>query len=414
MAATPLTYAYAARSTAVTDDGGTRLGLATTGPESFLAGTADRGDVLAGALLKIGEIAATRFFSFMTQSDFASLDPIITTGDGVARFECLSACCGVAARLDLLPGAMELDTERAGTTNVDVGPHLRHLLAQVRRQDPVRVAVGPGGLGVRTLDGEVFERTVDLPERWVRSLAELQVLASRMTPRLELAPREARTFLASLPRTTSPHEMFWLHPVPGGLRLGAGQRPDAVAVGGPERLRALEALLRHASALRLYAPEQTDGPAATWWELDLPHARFGLALSPHTARAFSGEGAMLEDLAADDPQAHLAAQGALGYDLAEGRFFARMLPFARDVLLTNPRLAKARRLVDQGHVRRDGDRLLVAGSGTMYVVELSGDDRPDRCTCRWFADHRGSRGPCAHVLAARIVVGSATEPEGTG
>lgn len=401
-----MTYSYAARSSTGTDADGSRLGLATTAPELFLAGTVERADVLAGALLRIGEIAATRFYSPVTAPRLAELaDPIITTGDGVVRFESLSTCCGVAAPLDLLRGGAELDVERAGTTNVDVGPHLRHLLAQVRRRDPMHVVVGPDGLGVRTLDGTVFERRVELPERWVRSLAELQVLTSRMTLRLELDHREARAFLAGLPRRTGPRETFWLHRVVGGTRLGAAGGPGAVAVGGPERLRVLEALVRHATALRVYAPEPTDGPAATWWELELPHARFGLGLSPHAARAFSGEGALLDDLAADVPQAHLAAQGALGYDVAEGRFFARTLPFATDVLRSNPRLARARRLLDRGAVRRDGDRLLVRGSGTQHVVELAAGGGVDRCTCTWFADHLESRGPCAHVLAARLHLG---------
>jgi hypothetical protein len=405
---TPMTYLYAARSSTEAHADGTRLGLATTAPELFLAGTVERADVLATALLRIGEIAGTRFFSPVTDPRPAELaDPIITSGDGVVRFESLSTCSGVAARLDLLPGATQLDVERAGTTNVDVGPHLRHLLAQVRRRDPMHVVVGPQGLGVRTLDGSVLERRVELPERWVRSLAELQVLASRMSLRLVLDQREARAFLADLPRRTAPRESFWLHRVVGGVRLGAAHRPGAVAVGGPERLRVLGGLVRHATALRVYAPEPTGGPAATWWELELPHARFGVGLSPYAARAFSGEGALLDDLAAGSPQAHLAAQGALGYDVAEGRFFARTLPFATDVLRSNPRLARARRLLDRGAVRRDGERLLVRGSATEHVVELAAGGGVDRCTCTWFADHRGSRGPCAHVLAARLHAGGA-------
>jgi predicted nucleic acid-binding Zn finger protein len=28
----------------------------------------------------------------------------------------------------------------------------------------------------------------------------------------------------------------------------------------------------------------------------------------------------------------------------------------------------------------------------------------DRCTCPWFSKHQGQRGPCKHVLAARIFV----------
>ena len=28
----------------------------------------------------------------------------------------------------------------------------------------------------------------------------------------------------------------------------------------------------------------------------------------------------------------------------------------------------------------------------------------DKCTCPWYGKHQGDRGPCKHVLAARIVV----------
>jgi len=31
------------------------------------------------------------------------------------------------------------------------------------------------------------------------------------------------------------------------------------------------------------------------------------------------------------------------------------------------------------------------------------------CTCPWWWDHRGSRGPCKHVLAARIAARARTE-----
>lgn len=45
----------------------------------------------------------------------------------------------------------------------------------------------------------------------------------------------------------------------------------------------------------------------------------------------------------------------------------------------------------------------VLSNATEYEVRLSQTPGAgDRCTCPWYAKHRGTRGPCAHVLAARI------------
>lgn len=403
-----MTYAYANRSELRTVGERTELGLATTEHATFLDGMVERADVLSAALLRVADIAATRYYVFATAAQKAAwADPIITTGDGVVRFESLSLCCGVAARLDVLSGGLELSTEQAGTTNVDLGPEMRHLLAGVLRRDPMRLVVGENGLAVHTLDGQAHERTVDLSQRWIRSLAELQVITSQMTLRLELDARQLRGFLQTLPAHTAPRGSFWAQPVRDGLRLGTSATPGAVAIGGPERLRALAPLLRHCTAVRVYASDGGGDAASSWWELVLPHARLGLGLSPETARGFSGEGALLEDLLEESPQAELAAQGQLGYDVAEGRFFARQLPFGLDVLKANPRLDKARRLVADGKVRTDGDLILVAGTQGEHVVRLGVDGGRDRCTCRWYAAHQAGRGPCSHVLAARVLAGAA-------
>jgi hypothetical protein len=399
MGAMEVRYAYAARSAVRSSGGRTEVGLATTEPETFLDGCMERGDVVAAALLAVGTVAATRFYAFLTAAQRAELiDPIITTGNGTVRFESLSACCGVAARLDLLPDGIDADTTHPGTTNVDLGPRMRQLLAGVLRHDPLHLRVGEFGLEARTLTGEAHERKVDLPDRWIRSLAELQVLASRMTPRVELDAAQARSFVRSLPVKTSYHGTLWAQPAVGGLRLGTTKTAGAVALGGPERLRPLAGVLRHATRLRVYAAD-ADGPAPSWWELDLPHARLGLGLSPETSRGFSGEGALLTELAADGPDAYLAASGMLGFDLAQGGYFPRVLPFGLDVLRAHPRLEKARTLVADGGVRTEGDHLVVRGTRFDHVVRLG---PPATCTCAWYAEHRGSRGPCAHVLAARV------------
>ncbi|NTW39753.1 MAG: SWIM zinc finger family protein [Cellulomonadaceae bacterium] len=394
-------YRYEAASSMTLQSDHTELGLASTDAGTFLDAFVERADAVAAGLLRVGEVAATRFYVHpaLTRAKLALADPIITVGDGVVRFESLSACCGVAARLDLPEASLATTTWVGGTTNVDLGPAMRRLLAGLRRRHPLRVVVGSSGLELQTLAGRAQERVVDLPTRWVRSLAELQALASRMTLHAELDADQARAFVRSLPARTG-DGVFWSQPLAGGgLRLGASPGRGAFAVGAPERLRVLEPVLRHATGLRAFGTQSSAG-AASWWEVTLPGARLGLGLSPALSRGFSGEGALLDALARTDAQTDLARRGLVGYDLSEERFFPRVMPYGRDVLAAAPRVDKARLLVDAGNISCDGERVLVPGSRGNHAVGL--DPAGDTCTCTWYATHRGDRGPCAHVLAARI------------
>jgi hypothetical protein len=49
-----------------------------------------------------------------------------------------------------------------------------------------------------TLDVQVVERKVPLPERWLKGFAEVQVVAACMEPVAELSGIEARRFVRSL------------------------------------------------------------------------------------------------------------------------------------------------------------------------------------------------------------------------
>ena len=104
--------------------------------------------------------------------------------------------------------------------------------------------------------------------------------------------------------------------------------------------------------------------------------------------------------------ARLGTMGLVGYDLSAGAYFHRELPFDLSRLeAMHPRLAGARKLLAQDGVQivsRSADRAeaLVAGSGVTHRVRLGGEG--DRCTCPWFSKHRGSRGPCKHLLAAQL------------
>jgi len=176
------------------------------------------------------------------------------------------------------------------------------------------------------------------------------------------------------------------------------------------------------------------------WELDLGTARFTLTLSPEKHRGFSGEGALLglladPDAAADadlisvllawDPRidigrlsagaqisaertglalSYLAATGRVGYDLAEESFFHRELPFGPALEAMHPRLAGARALISSGSVVAGQSGAQVRSGDTEHRVTFASPY--DLCTCPWWGKHRGTRGPCKHVLAARMAVES--------
>ncbi|WP_109530772.1 MULTISPECIES: zinc-binding metallopeptidase family protein [Nocardia] len=433
-------YSYAAPSGL--SDG--RLGLATSGGVStegavahprFFSGLLTRGDVAAAGLLALADVAQTRYYQPKPTS---MRDPVVTCNGDRLRMESFSACAGVYARLDVLSEALDGEVTARGTTNVDVNGPLREALARVGGSDPLHLAVGADELVVTTLDGATVEKKVPLPDRWLRSFAEVQAIVSDFDLRAELSAADAVRFLRGLPRRGG---HLWVQPSGRSLRPTARPAPGALCLAGAERLTTLLPLLRFATGLRVYGPAVTanSGPVACVWELELPGMRYVLTLSPEDRRGFSGEGAVLESLISDetaedaevvaaslsfeprlDPAdladrarlpiarvraalTQLGTGGKVGYDTAEAAFFHRELPYDVDrVAAMNPRLRAARALTEQGAVRLgEGGVAAVTSGEHVYHVRVENGS----CTCVWWIDHRGGRGPCKHVLATRLHAG---------
>ncbi|MGW4380221.1 SWIM zinc finger family protein [Kitasatospora sp. NPDC004531] len=420
-----------------------RLDLATSGGATphgdaehprFFDGALRHPDAAAAALLAVADVAAARYHRPLAA---ASLDPVVTADGERLRFESFSGCGGVHARLDVLPEGLDGAATALGTTNVDVGPALREALRL--RAPGERLALGVGaqrlevGVGARTL----VERRVPLPLRWLKGFAETQVLTARFDLRAELSGPEAVRFLRALP-AGGPGGVRWVLPAGPGLRFVSRPTGGAIRLAGPERLAALRPLLRHALGLRIYGPADASASA---WELALPGGRITLTLSPDASRGFSGEGGLLEQLArqADEPAGtdavaallawqpridpvelaadcglpadrvraaltRLAAAGLIGHDLADAAHFHRRLPYtAPQAADANPRLRAARELLAAGAVGPvEGDIRAVTVGDHAHHVRI-GPDGPAGCTCRWWARHRGGRGPCSHLLAVRTI-----------
>jgi SWIM zinc finger len=437
-------YRYAFPSGLTAAPCGDRLRLATCGGAAatpyFFRGRLTRPQRTADLLRGLVQVVRSRFHvpPALLARTLALADPVVTGGDDVLRFEALSACCSTYARVDLLPDALDGQRQDRGTTNVDFNAPLRAALARIREGDRVELSVGADALELTRATETLVERKVPLPLRWLKGFVEVQAYQARMTPRLEVAGAEAWRFLRALPRNPV-KQTCWVVPAGRGLRLSHHAPADGVAVGGLQRLRVLEDLARHARRLLVYAEEASQTSA---WVLVLDEARFHLVLSPEVWRGFSGEGQVLADLAGTTGKvalphvraalrwqsrvevpslAHrfslpedaiiaalsvLGARGLVGFDLAEGTYFHRELPFDLSRVETlQLRLKDARKLVEREGVhvvRQDDDRIeaLVAGSGVDHRVRLSSEGA--RCTCPWFAKHQGQRGPCKHVLAVQI------------
>ncbi|MCE9555743.1 MAG: SWIM zinc finger domain-containing protein [Planctomycetes bacterium] len=378
----------------------------------------------------------------------AAADPVVTAGDDRLRFEAFSACCSTYARLDLLPNAMEGDIHGRGTTNVDFNRPMLTALTKIRDHDDVGLAVGVDEVSLERNEQSVVEKRVSLPIRWLKGFVEVQACQRKMSLVDEVSGVEAVRFVRSLPRMATHRRETWVVRTGRSLRISQQRAAGGVRVGGLQRLRILEQLAADAGSLRVYAENET---STSGWELVLGDARFFLVLSPETWRGFSGEGAVLEDLATDawteclakvracltwenvidnatlarqtqlsDKEiaaalAALGARGLVGFDLSTSSYFHRVLPFDLSLVESlQPRLTAARKLVAQGKVRLDDsdtDHVVayVAGSDVEHRVRI--EDQDTKCTCTWFAKHRGKQGPCKHILAAQILLDKRDDPQ---
>lgn len=441
------TYRYPFPSALVAEGDRRRLRLATSGGPTanprFFRGRLLLPIVAADLLLALGDVARSRFHvpAQMLKRILELADPVATCADDRLRFEAFSACSSVYGRVDLLPEAYDGETLGRGTTNVDFGPGIRTALAGVQEQSELGLSVGASAVEVQADGGSAVERRVPLPSRWLRGFLEVQAIQAELAVAADLDASGARAFFRSIPKSPS-RRPVWLAPVGRGLRtLHHDPGGGAVELAGQARLRLFERVARHATGLRVFA---ADGDGSTGWQLDMSGARLTLVLSPEVWRGFSGEGRALHRLADAAPPASIAAvraalgweprlgvealaattgrsheevsgalaalalSGIVGYDLAEGGFFRRELPF--DLGRTErlqPRLSDARRLVERAAVHIDAaDRPRLSGwvagaGGVEYRVRSTTGGWT--CTCPWYGRHRGDRGPCKHVLAVQLV-----------
>ncbi len=427
-------YAFASRI----DD--QRIQLATCGGRvtsgQFFRGILRYPRVIGDLLGVLATVVRTHFH----QPQPPNLDPVVTSSPAMLRFEGFSGCCGVYARVDFDERAFDSAEQAFGTTNVDFNDPMRRELARLREGEQIELSVGREAVVLRRGDQTVREKKVKLPIRWIKAFGEVQVYQSQLVRQFDVPVAALRRFLQMLPRSS--RQMTYVVETGKTIRLSGRPAPAAVPIHGSERLRVIQPSLPHAGRLVVWLEPES---GASGWQVVTPAGSLFLLVSPELYRGFSGEGQLLAKLAGDDWQtalpsvrsllnwqttidpaeiaartghrvaqveaalAVLGARGLAGFDASSGFYFHRQLPFDLDkVEQLQPRLRNARKLLDAGAVRvlkQPGENawdVEVQGRGVAHFVRLRPDG--DRCTCPWFSKHQGARGPCKHVLAARMFV----------
>ncbi|HDS1038496.1 TPA: SWIM zinc finger family protein [Stenotrophomonas maltophilia] len=434
------TYRYLQPS-ALHDGSAPRLALATSDGQAhphFFEGRLLQPRLIAELLAAVHLVVGSRFFTppGMLERLLALADPVVTSGGGLLRFEGFSACCSAYIRADLLPDAYVGEVLGKGTTNVDFNAPMRAVLARVRDGADLHLSVGREALELRASDETIVERKVPLPVRWLRGMVEVQAYQAAMQPCFQVPALDLVRLLRSLPRAGTRRTPLWVAPASTGLASTTRPSEGAVRLTEAARLRVLEPLLPRARQVQVFADPRQQANA---WVLDFGSARLTLVLSSEVWRGFSGEGQALSALiqatgdgaalarvraalnwqAALEPAAlaaqigsgtpqvdHalrvLGASGLVGFDVAAGHYFHRVLPFdlgmSEDL---HPRLLDARALLNEGALERVSSAPLqvdVSSGGVVHRVrEVDGELQ---CTCPWFSRFQGLRGPCKHVLAA--------------
>ncbi len=120
------TYRYPFESAVETAASSVHVRMATsldgTSDDLFFDGKLRRPAVVGQMLTVLCDTVRTRFYQPLNP---LALDPVVTSGGGMLRFEGFSSCCGVYSRVDLKPEAFDVDLRGKGTTNVDFNDRMR-------------------------------------------------------------------------------------------------------------------------------------------------------------------------------------------------------------------------------------------------------------------------------------------------
>ncbi|WP_165067095.1 SWIM zinc finger family protein [Paludisphaera rhizosphaerae] len=137
--------------------------------------------------------AQREYFGWLLRNDplaFVILDPVVTVHPDEVFFEVFSKDEGAYAKLGVDRDCFSSATDPTyGTTNIDFSQSLYQGLQQMRSYRETRLTIGPEGVGLMTkASGEVLEKTIRVPDSWLRGFLQVQSAAALPRDTFALAP----------------------------------------------------------------------------------------------------------------------------------------------------------------------------------------------------------------------------------
>lgn len=147
--------------------------------------------------------AQRAYFDWLSRNDPAAwviLDPVVTVHPDALIFEVFSKDEGAYAQLSVNWAGLEAEgAVECGTTHIDFSQQLFDGVQQMRSYRKTRIDIGPDAVGVQTDDETpVLEKTVRLPESWLRGFLQVQSASSLATASFSLAPMDLYNALRHL------------------------------------------------------------------------------------------------------------------------------------------------------------------------------------------------------------------------
>jgi predicted DNA-binding WGR domain protein len=149
--------------------------------------------------------AQRAYFSWLSRNDPTAsliLDPVVSVHPDQVFFEVFSKDEGTYAKLGVDREAFEQDPAVApswGTTNIDFSQALHDGLEQLRSDRPTRLSIGRDGVSVSTQGvGSVLEKTVHVPDSWLRGFLQVQSAAALPRESFSIAPIDLYNALLQL------------------------------------------------------------------------------------------------------------------------------------------------------------------------------------------------------------------------
>ena len=426
--------------------------------------------------------AQQAYFDWLARNDplaWLLLDPVITAHPDELLFEVFSKDEGSYARMAVDWDALELEGEVTyGTTNIDFGQALYDSVRRMRSYRATRLAVTTEAVGLAT-EGrvEVLEKSINVPDSWLRGFFQVQSAATLPTTTFTMAPidlynllrhlrlnadqrKGGRAVRVELVPGESPRLVLepWELVLETGAELYQGQKPEVIRIWGRRRLRLIQRFLPFVDKVevRLLGTGLPSffvlraGPlaltlgitgfsSANWaqalgFDVLLPRPAGADAAQKkvlkHLGQKWSGSAEEVAAACKLEPSKALEAlqaccqQGLVMFDVARGVYRSRPLiaepldPARLEYRNDRERVAHdllghkdAVKISSENQIWGTGlevtGKVAVAAEKREYRPQLLLDEegrvRRAECTCAFYRKHTLKEGPCAHLIALRLL-----------